>query len=99
MNYCDFFRQATGNPKPYPYQQEMAENPWPDLLDVPTGMGKTAAGEGGMAAVSFPRLSAAASLKRGHGIRLIARVERVFRAICRGQAAYRISAPRGETLE
>lgn len=43
MNYCDFFRQATGKAEPYPYQQELARAPWPDLLDVPTGMGKTAA--------------------------------------------------------
>lgn len=43
MNYCDFFRQGTGKAKPYPYQQELAREPWPDLLDVPTGMGKTAA--------------------------------------------------------
>lgn len=43
MNYCDFFRQATGLPEPYPYQHELAQAPWPDLLDVPTGMGKTAA--------------------------------------------------------
>jgi CRISPR-associated endonuclease/helicase Cas3 len=43
MNYCDFFRQATGKAEPYPYQQKLAQDPWPDLLDVPTGMGKTAA--------------------------------------------------------
>jgi len=43
MNYCDFFRQATGKTEPYPFQQKLAQDPWPDLLDVPTGMGKTAA--------------------------------------------------------
>ncbi len=43
MNYCDFFHQVTGKPEPYPYQQKLAQDPWPDLLDVPTGMGKTAA--------------------------------------------------------
>lgn len=43
MNYCDFFRQATGKAKPFPYQQTLAESAWPDLLDVPTGLGKTAA--------------------------------------------------------
>lgn len=43
MNYCDFFRQATGKAKPYPFQCRLAEDLWPDLLDVPTGMGKTAA--------------------------------------------------------
>lgn len=43
MNYRDFFHQVTGKPEPYPYQQKLAHGPWPDLLDVPTGMGKTAA--------------------------------------------------------
>ena len=43
MNYRDFFHQATGNPEPYPYQQRLANEPWPDLLDIPTGLGKTAA--------------------------------------------------------
>lgn len=28
---------------PYEYQRRLATEPWPDLLDVPTGMGKTAA--------------------------------------------------------
>lgn len=43
MNYHDFFRQATRKLVPYSYQQQLAEGEWPDLLDVPTGMGKTAA--------------------------------------------------------
>lgn len=49
MNYTDFFKCAThtqGPPtgsEPFPYQRRLAENPWPDLVDVPTGMGKTAA--------------------------------------------------------
>lgn len=38
-----FFTSATGLPAPYPYQQRLAEGDWPDLLDVPTGLGKTAA--------------------------------------------------------
>nr|MBA2660768.1 CRISPR-associated helicase Cas3' [Lujinxingiaceae bacterium] len=42
MKYDDFFNQATGR-APYPYQRILAENPWPDLVDVPTGLGKTAA--------------------------------------------------------
>lgn len=42
MNYHDFFKQATGN-DPYPYQAKLAEASWPDLLEVPTGLGKTAA--------------------------------------------------------
>lgn len=43
MSFDDFFQQATGQPKPYAFQARMAEEPWPDLLGVPTGMGKTAA--------------------------------------------------------
>jgi CRISPR-associated endonuclease/helicase Cas3 len=49
MNYIQFFRHATasedkpGGIEPFPYQIRLAENPWPDALDVPTGMGKTAA--------------------------------------------------------
>ncbi len=56
MNYNDFFRSAFGKEsdasfKPFDYQRKLAtgcfgpENnqSWPDLLDVPTGMGKTAA--------------------------------------------------------
>ena len=45
MTYDDFFQQATrlpGRPDPFPYQVRLAQEPWPDLLDVPTGMGKTA---------------------------------------------------------
>ncbi|WP_347257900.1 CRISPR-associated helicase Cas3' [Methylocaldum sp.] len=43
MTFDDFFKQATGLKEPYDYQRRLAEGPWPDLLDVPTGMGKTAA--------------------------------------------------------
>lgn len=45
MSYREFFHQATGlsEPAPYPYQERLAKEPWPDLLDVPTGLGKTAA--------------------------------------------------------
>jgi CRISPR-associated endonuclease/helicase Cas3 len=43
MNYRKFFQTATGNP-PYPYQERLAEAaPWPDLLEAPTGAGKTEA--------------------------------------------------------
>jgi CRISPR-associated endonuclease/helicase Cas3 len=43
MNFVEFFKQATGNP-PYDYQQRLAEaDPWPDLLEAPTGAGKTEA--------------------------------------------------------
>ncbi|MES0872864.1 type I-G CRISPR-associated helicase/endonuclease Cas3g [Sinimarinibacterium thermocellulolyticum] len=46
--YDDFFRAAFGragdqNFRPFDYQRRLAEKPWPDLLEVPTGMGKTAA--------------------------------------------------------
>jgi CRISPR-associated endonuclease/helicase Cas3 len=38
------FRQATSNAAPLPYQQRLAlADPFPTLLDVPTGLGKTAA--------------------------------------------------------
>jgi CRISPR-associated endonuclease/helicase Cas3 len=48
MTYDEFFRQAFGHASdnhfgPFEYQRELALKPWPDLLDVPTGMGKTAA--------------------------------------------------------
>ncbi len=42
--FAALFRQATGNPVPLPYQEYLAlGNPFPTLLDVPTGLGKTAA--------------------------------------------------------
>ena len=40
--YSRFFTHVTGN-SPYPYQEDLGVGPWPDLLDVPTGLGKTAA--------------------------------------------------------
>ncbi len=48
MEYRDFFNEAYGNSVDpdfgsYNYQRRLAEAAWPDLLDVPTGMGKTAA--------------------------------------------------------
>lgn len=43
MNLHNFFKQATGN-EPYPYQARLAaQEELPDLLSVPTGVGKTAA--------------------------------------------------------
>lgn len=46
MKFADFFKQATRLPNglpPFPFQERLASQPWPNLLDVPTGMGKTAA--------------------------------------------------------
>src|SRR5579875_2674931 len=43
MDYQTFFTEATQLPAPFSYQSRLAEQAWPDLLDVPTGMGKTAA--------------------------------------------------------
>jgi CRISPR-associated endonuclease/helicase Cas3 len=41
-NFSQWFKQATGN-EPYPYQTRFAWEPTlPELVDVPTGMGKTA---------------------------------------------------------
>lgn len=41
--FFDFFHRATGF-RPYPYQERLAENlAMPRLLNVPTGVGKTAA--------------------------------------------------------
>ncbi|WP_158542587.1 type I-G CRISPR-associated helicase/endonuclease Cas3g [Lujinxingia litoralis] len=42
MGYVDFFQALTGA-VPYPYQCALSEGGWPDLVDVPTGLGKTAA--------------------------------------------------------
>ncbi|MEK8090357.1 type I-G CRISPR-associated helicase/endonuclease Cas3g [Thermithiobacillus plumbiphilus] len=43
MEYEALFRKATGLQAPYPYQVKLAKEPWPDTLDIPTGLGKTAA--------------------------------------------------------
>ncbi len=45
LDFRHFFRAATGgNADPYPYQRRLAEEEnLPELLDVPTGLGKTAA--------------------------------------------------------
>lgn len=42
MDFIDFYKEATGY-HPYPYQQRLAEEPWPHLIDIPTGLGKTGA--------------------------------------------------------
>lgn len=46
MDFQAFFQRATGNRHPegpFPYQIRLATEVWPDLLDIPTGLGKTAA--------------------------------------------------------
>lgn len=47
MIYEDFFKRAYASEAkafaPYSYQKRLATQEWPDLLDVPTGLGKTAA--------------------------------------------------------
>lgn len=49
MTYDNLFKHATrskeapGGLEPFPYQRHLAEGDWPDLLDIPTGLGKTAA--------------------------------------------------------
>jgi len=43
MDYQTFFAEATRLAAPFRYQSRLAEQAWTDLLDVPTGMGKTAA--------------------------------------------------------
>ena len=42
MSFRNTFFVATGR-EPYDYQQRLAEGLWPDTLDIPTGLGKTAA--------------------------------------------------------
>jgi CRISPR-associated endonuclease/helicase Cas3 len=42
-NFTELFRQATGNPNPFPYQKRFAEaDELPELIHAPTGAGKTA---------------------------------------------------------
>ncbi|MCK9396556.1 MAG: CRISPR-associated helicase Cas3' [Methylobacter sp.] len=43
MDYNDFFKQATKLDATYPYQEKLGCHPWPDFLEIPTGLGKTAA--------------------------------------------------------
>lgn len=44
MTFDEIFQRAMSRrDTPYPYQTRLAYEAWPDLLDIPTGMGKTAA--------------------------------------------------------
>jgi len=40
-NLSEFFQTVLGK-NPFPYQEKMASGPWPDVLEIPTGLGKTA---------------------------------------------------------
>ena len=43
MDFGNFFKIAMGRDlHPFPYQQRLATTPWPSLINVHTGMGKTA---------------------------------------------------------
>ena len=41
MSYTEFFQKTTKN-EPFLFQRRLGEDPWPVLLEIPTGMGKTA---------------------------------------------------------
>lgn len=41
MDYSDFFEELTGHP-PFPYQKRLGAEEFPEVLDIPTGLGKTA---------------------------------------------------------
>jgi CRISPR-associated endonuclease/helicase Cas3 len=43
MDYQKSFSQTTRLPVPFNYQSCLADQAWPDLPEVPAGMGKTAA--------------------------------------------------------
>ncbi|MCR5220247.1 MAG: CRISPR-associated helicase/endonuclease Cas3 [bacterium] len=42
QSVTSFYRTVLGC-DPYPYQKRLADKDWPDFLDIPTGLGKTAA--------------------------------------------------------
>ena len=42
MTFKEFFRKATGF-EPFDYQSRLSEGELPELIDIPTGCGKTAA--------------------------------------------------------
>jgi CRISPR-associated endonuclease/helicase Cas3 len=41
--FDSFFFKASSGFQPYPYQKRLAEQDWPHFLNIPTGLGKTAA--------------------------------------------------------
>lgn len=40
MEYAEFFERVTGH-RPHPYQVRLGRGAWPEIIDVPTGLGKT----------------------------------------------------------
>jgi len=43
VDFNEFFNIAIGKRiDPYPYQSDLAQKPWPSIIEVPTGLGKTA---------------------------------------------------------
>lgn len=42
IDYDRFFKDLTGH-APFPYQLHLGNNQWPEFLEIPTGLGKTAA--------------------------------------------------------
>jgi CRISPR-associated endonuclease/helicase Cas3 len=43
-DYASFFKKALATSlHPYPYQVSLATQPWPEVIHIPTGLGKTAA--------------------------------------------------------
>jgi CRISPR-associated endonuclease/helicase Cas3 len=43
MSYDELFARSLDGAEPYPYQRRLAEQDWPEVVDIPTGLGKTAA--------------------------------------------------------
>lgn len=43
MDYSEFFATTFDGAEPFDYQRRLAVEPWPSLINVPTGLGKTAA--------------------------------------------------------
>ena len=52
-DFTEFFREATDGLDPYPWQEQVAKEGLPEVLSVPTGLGKT---EGAVLAWAYRRL-------------------------------------------
>ena len=75
-DFATYFKAVHGNP-PFPWQQRLVEqlackNRWPDVLDVPTGAGKTAA----LDAAVFHLALQAQSPERTAALRIVLVVDR-----------------------